>query len=368
MKILHVTGRELREGNGIAAAIPPLVSSQNRRSGTEAALLFNVPGLSGRADAYDFPSFYLSSLGDVDRLLAETFVPDLAVFHEVYYAPFLRLSKRLRAREIPYLIVPHNSLTDAAQRQKKHAKRLLNALFFRGFVANAAGIAFLNEAEEAASASFRWNASIIVGNGVTPPRDGDALLQIKPDAPLRIVFLSRIDYVNKGLDVLLQAAGLLNRAFFESENVELLLYGDGPAGHVERVRREASALANPRVKYAGPVYGADKVAALAAGHLFVLPSRFEGLPIAPLEALSYGLPCILTPETNLGDVVSASGTGWVSPGDPDRLAETIAAAVREYRADPKGYGRRAQALIRARYTWDDVGERSVEAYRELLRK
>ena len=41
--------------------------------------------------------------------------------------------------------------------------------------------------------------------------------------------------------------------------------------------------------------------------LFIHTFRFEGHPIAVLEALSYGIPCLLTPGTNMAGEVEAAG-------------------------------------------------------------
>ena len=46
--------------------------------------------------------------------------------------------------------------------------------------------------------------------------------------------------------------------------------------------------------FPGPVFGADKEAAFRCADAFILPSHSEGLPIAVLEAWSYGLPVFMT--------------------------------------------------------------------------
>jgi glycosyltransferase involved in cell wall biosynthesis len=45
--------------------------------------------------------------------------------------------------------------------------------------------------------------------------------------------------------------------------------------------------------------------------VFILTSRFEGHPMALIEALSYGLPCLITRGTNMLEEVQDANAGWV---------------------------------------------------------
>ena len=59
---------------------------------------------------------------------------------------------------------------------------------------------------------------------------------------------------------------------------------------------------------------------------FVLPTISDGFAITQLEAMSYGLPVITTP--NCGDVVTPGEDGYIVPiRDPQKLADAIAAFI-----------------------------------------
>jgi glycosyltransferase involved in cell wall biosynthesis len=67
---------------------------------------------------------------------------------------------------------------------------------------------------------------------------------------------------------------------------------------------------------------------LSAAHVFLLPSRDEGLPMALLEAMAYGLAPVTTSVGSIGEAVSDGVTGIVvQPGSSDQIAAALTALV-----------------------------------------
>ena len=66
----------------------------------------------------------------------------------------------------------------------------------------------------------------------------------------------------------------------------------------------------------------DELAALySESDAFCLPSRLEGLPLALIEAMAYGLPVVATPVGCVEDLVIDGETGLLaSTGDPESVA------------------------------------------------
>jgi len=106
----------------------------------------------------------------------------------------------------------------------------------------------------------------------------------------------------------------------------------------------------------------DVAALLAAADLFVLPSLWEGLPLALLEAMAAGTPVVATAVGGVPRVVENGVTGRLAaPGD----AAGLAAAIGELLADPAGAGRMAlagQARVRATYGAPAWADRLEEIY------
>lgn len=137
-----------------------------------------------------------------------------------------------------------------------------------------------------------------------------------------------------------------------------LIIGDGPL-HGEL---EAAAAGLP-VRFLGP--RGDVPRLLQAMDLFVLPSLWEGMPNAALEAMASGLPLIATDVAGSRELALPGRTGWlVPPGDPPALAAAMCeAAEPARRAD---YGRAARALVEANHDQAAQLPRFFELYERWL--
>jgi glycosyltransferase involved in cell wall biosynthesis len=99
----------------------------------------------------------------------------------------------------------------------------------------------------------------------------------------------------------------------------------GGVGEIDPVRALATQLGvQERVQTPGWLGPKDKKAALAASTIFLLPSYHEGMPMALLEAMSWGLPVIATPVGGIPQIVTPEVNGLlVAPGDVAGLAAAI---------------------------------------------
>nr|WP_249416712.1 glycosyltransferase family 4 protein [Streptomyces sp. TS71-3] len=174
---------------------------------------------------------------------------------------------------------------------------------------------------------FRPAPSPAAGRAAALPLHPD----VPPDVPL-VVCVARLCR-QKGQDVLLRAWPLVAR---QVPGARLVLVGDGP---------EASALrrgAPPSVTFAGPT--GDPAAWYRAADLLVLPSRWEGMALAPLEALACGTPVLVTDVAGAREALPAGQEPHclVPPQDPAALAGAAVALLRDapLRAELGRAGRR----------------------------
>lgn len=170
-----------------------------------------------------------------------------------------------------------------------------------------------------------------------------------------VLTVARLD-PQKDLGSLLAAAAQVPDATF-------LIAGEGEErGRLETTARELG-LAG-RVRFLG--FRGDIPALLAACDLFVLPSRFEGLPLAVLEAMAAGRPVVATRIGGMDEAVVDGHTGvLVPPGDPAALASAIR-ALADDPARARRLGEAGRRRVRREFSADSMAGRVMAAYRELL--
>jgi glycosyltransferase involved in cell wall biosynthesis len=134
---------------------------------------------------------------------------------------------------------------------------------------------------------------------------------------IRLLFLGRYGARKGSADVLAAMAALPPEI---RGAVTLRMAGDG---EVEQTRARAAEL-EVAARVDGWLGPRDRDAALAEADVFVLPSRDEGLPMALLEAMAWGLVPVVTPVGSIGELVRDGWNGLlVRPGDVDGLARAL---------------------------------------------
>lgn len=133
---------------------------------------------------------------------------------------------------------------------------------------------------------------------------------------INILFMGRLGK-RKGTYDILEAAKYIN-----NPNVVINLYGDGNINEFEKLVINNNL--QDKVKVNGWISGNEKEDIFKISDVLILPSYNEGLPIAILEAISYGLPVISTPVGGIPEAVKDGINGFlIQAGDVKTLAAKI---------------------------------------------
>ena len=157
----------------------------------------------------------------------------------------------------------------------------------------------------------------------------------------------QVQLERKGLDVLLDAWARLG----DEDERHLVLVGSGEDS--DEVARRASAARDVHVLDGWVQDRARMRAILSAADVYAFPSRHEGLPVAPLEAMACGLPVVGADANGVEDVVGDAGI-VVPRGDVDALTLALhdLLADGERRAE---LGQRARRRAEEHFALEPVG-------------
>ena len=289
---------------------------------------------------------------------------DLVHAHLAEDIAIVPLALAAARRGLPLVVTVHTSLS--------HTLRVTDA---RAVALKALGAPLERWGEHRADAVVALtprSARLLEGGGVRPdrlhviPSGVDVGLFDGPhDDPFphlsrpRVAFVGRLA-PQKGVIGLVRAAARLR-----APNVQIVLVGDGPDR--QRLEREIHALGlADRVQVTGFVAHDRIPAVLAHVDVLVMPSVYEELGSALVEAMHAGVPIVATRVGGIPDVIEHGETGiLVPPGDPGALAS----AIDDLLDDPRraaSLARRARTAAK-RYDWDVLAKSVHDIYRTLTR-
>jgi glycosyltransferase involved in cell wall biosynthesis len=269
-----------------------------------------------------------------------------------------------------YLVSPHGMLEPWAVRNAAWKKKLVGWWFENAHLAGAACLHALSGAEARAIRSYGLgNPVCVIPSGVDlPPDEPRAIPAWAAEVGGRhvLLFLGRL-HPKKGLLNLVRAwAEVQADRSAGAEGWVLVIAGWDQGGHEAELRRLIDELgAAQTIRLVGPQFGDQKAASLAFADAFVLPSFSEGLPIAVLEAWSYGLPVLMTDACNLPEGVAAGAALRTTP-EVGPIAKTLRDLMALSGAGRLAIGARGRALVQERFAWPPIAQQMKSVYDWVL--
>jgi len=281
--------------------------------------------------------------------------PDVVIFEGFYYVQHFKLSRKLKKSKIPYIIVPRSCLTTNAFHNggvlKYLKKKIAHVLFFNSYIKHSKGIQYLTKKEQHDSSKFR-NKSFISPNGITIPTKQKASFS---EDGIKAIFIGRQDLNQKGIDILLRAIHSIKREL-RSIGFKLEIFGPPRLDYkIICSMIDDLDISDIVINNGVGINGAKKEQKLLDSDLFILTSRFEGMPMGLLEALSYGLPVLITKGTNMSDEVLNYDAGWCCDTSEEDIINTLKLIINErFELPLKGKNAR---LLATKYDWDIIAQR-----------
>lgn len=345
MRILHISDKRIGDKNfisGIKTVLLEELKYENKIQGTiSKILLLKKPNEQNSIYIFD---------KNINKIILE-FKPNFIIFDGFWCLKHCFIAKFLKKNKIKYYIKPHGCFNKIAQKKSKIKflkKVIAKILFFDNYVKNSSGLIFLNEMEKKNSI-YKKNSEFILPNGIEKINIKHKEIK-KMEEKIEFIFLGRIDIFHKGLDILLDTI-LKNKEYFIKNKIKFKFYGNG----IEKDMSVFNDYLNKMpeiIKYYGVVYGKAKYEVLQESDIFILTSRFEGMPMGILEALSIEKPCFITQETGMGEYIERYGAGWVNKKE-EELFMDLKDCIKKYQNNSQNYKHNSLKVLKQFY-WETI--------------
>lgn len=262
------------------------------------------------------------------------------------YATLARLLHRLR---LSFVITGHGAYNTVAMQRSSRMKKYYFRFLEKSILDRALRIHSIGHSEvDGLSRVYPNQKNLRLPYGFEPAtlsaegaRGGSGFI---------IGFVGRLDIWTKGLDLLLHSFQTFRR---EHSDAQLWIVGDGPGRATLSSQIEAEQI--PGVVLWGSKFSAEKDALIAQMHVFVHPSRNEGLPASVLESSAMGIPAIVSKPTNVAEMIEHYQAGWVLPQNTSEeltrafvLSKQADALQRQQRSD------NARLMVAEAFSWKNL--------------
>ncbi|MBY6539484.1 glycosyltransferase [Rhodococcus sp. BP-349] len=245
------------------------------------------------------------------------------------------------------VVQPHGMIAP----DDRWAVRVVDVLAARPVLRHAGAVLHLTSRERAdlVTVAGRSLPFVRVRNAV----QGRPVRPVPQSRPV-VLFVARL-HPRKGVRTFVEAAKQLVRDGVEAE---FLIVGPD-AGEGDWVRNAVAAA--PSIRWSGPVSPVDVESLMRTASVFVLPSVDEPFPMVVLEAMSVGVPVVITTECGLASTVREHVCGHVV----EPTAEGVADGIRRLLDDPRDAdrrGRNGHDAVLAHFSTSSLAEHLLRVY------
>jgi glycosyltransferase involved in cell wall biosynthesis len=171
---------------------------------------------------------------------------------------------------------------------------------------------------------------------------------IDVNSELRLACVARLEPAAKGQDILLEA---LAHPSWAGRRWRLTLYGDGPS-RIGLARLVERFQLNDRVVFAGHVSIVEEI--WAFNHVLTMPSRWEGLPLAIVEAMLCARPVMATDVGGNSEVIENGVSGIIAAAPTIASVQEALEVLWTRREDLRDMGKAAAKAIRQKVPPDPI--------------
>jgi len=255
-----------------------------------------------------------------------------------------------RRREIPYVLQTHGMVVPTDH----PLAAPLDRMWTRNILRDAHAVFFLDSSERELLMSVAGPDLRLVnlGNGV--PEYATARSDRAPGRVPEVLFAARMHTRKRPVVFVEMAKELLASGIDARFTLVGPDEGEGPA-------LKAVLDGDPRIAWEGALCPDAIPARMAQADVYVLPSVQEPFPMSVLEAMSVGLPVIVTADCGLAPIIEESACGTVTDPSVPSLTAAVSAMLRDH-ARARSMGERGKQAVLEHFGMRRVGDRLVNTY------
>jgi glycosyltransferase involved in cell wall biosynthesis len=297
--------------------------------------------------SYEYLKWVRNNINRYDAVL----VHSLFLSHS-YFVPGLA-----RKFKIPYAIRPHGSLNIKDMARNRMQKSMYLAAIERRNLLGAAFLFCTSEREAKEAIRYGNFRTEVIPLGV----DSSVIADRNEDGVNRdlVAFIGRLTR-KKGIEIVIQS---MPSILAKNPNARFVVAGpddenlqDGFEALARRLNVQES------VTFPGHLDASGRNELLAQAGVFVLPSLDENFGIGVAEAMTAGVPVVITPGVSHASYVEEYKAGLVSTRDPENFASKVLAVQS---ADQDSYldmSANARRLVREKYSWTRSAQRLASSF------
>lgn len=353
MKILHISFSYDFSDGGISTVVKQMIKEQKKAN-------LSIEWIASKNYLGPFKKKeFLSKIYEIN--------PSVIHLHGLWRM-HTRITHEFVRKGIPYVITPHGMLDKWALNQSFIKKKLSWRMWEKYAFDNCSNIQALCDAEleTIRKMNSSWKTLKITNGIKIPSKENSSFIGrpqywqgIIPNDANVLLFIGRF-HKKKGINQLIKAWEILTRAK-DNEKWWLCFVG---SGDLRIMNNKNLHKIYKRILVLKPVFGLDKEKIFKNSSAFILPSFSEGLPMAPLEAMSYGVPCLISENCNLNQAIKIGAALETNPS-VDEIVESLKIFFKMNSRERRKISQLAYKYVCENHSWDKITCEIKSLYRSI---
>jgi glycosyltransferase involved in cell wall biosynthesis len=273
-------------------------------------------------------------------------------------------------RGVPFVISPMAHLLPLHLGVRRRKKELFLRVAWTPWMRRVSAFHVFSKLEADSVRKWVPHARVFEGTvGIYPSADDSVAPKCSPEmnGARHFLFFGRNDVYQKGLDILLEGFAIALKSLNSGDRLPMTLtiagkpWNDSSAC-LENALRKLKI--NNAVRMVGPVDEQTRRRLLASADYLVFLSRWDGPPRPIREAIAEGTPVVVTPETNMGELVEKFSAGLQVRLKPEEVAQGLLRSVLD--SSLLDRSRRGVEQLKRHLAWDRVAKDYIKGYENAL--